>query len=71
MSIFWQQVIIGVVIALAVAFLVYHQIQKRRRKSACDSCQVRKAMIDSINKGSNKKGSNKIQRPDLPGYPKI
>lgn len=56
MGLFWQQIIIAIAVVAAISYLVYHQIQKRRRKAGCSSCPIRKT-IDEGRTGSAKNSS--------------
>lgn len=47
MSIFWQQLLIGVAIALSVLYLVIYYVRRRKRKSACSACPTLKTLKDN------------------------
>ena len=42
MSLTWQYILMGLILALALAFLVWHFIRGRRRRQACEDCALRK-----------------------------
>lgn len=42
MALLWQQIIIGLAVAAAVAYLVVRYIRKRREQSACANCTLMK-----------------------------
>ena len=48
MELFWQQIIIGVLVVGAVGYLVWHFVRKGRRKNACENCAVMKAAKKQI-----------------------
>ncbi|MFH1373487.1 MAG: hypothetical protein ABII79_06825 [bacterium] len=40
MDIFWQQVLVGVAVGLAVTYLIIRYVRRRRRQAGCASCPV-------------------------------
>ena len=67
MSIFWQNMIIGAAIAIAVVYVVDYEIRKRRKRAACASCQVLKAVEKRPQDRSGAESDNK----DSTGLSKI
>jgi len=46
MAIFWQQIIVIASVCLAVAYLVFHYVRRKRRKADCANCPTLKALQD-------------------------
>ncbi|MBD3404017.1 FeoB-associated Cys-rich membrane protein [candidate division GN15 bacterium] len=40
MDMFWQQVIIYAALAIAVGYLVFHYIRRRKKRCACGGCKA-------------------------------
>ena len=55
MSIFWQQIIIYAVLCLAVSYLIFYFIRRRKLKKNCDNCP--------LNKNINLKSEKQINKP--------
>ena len=46
----WQTVLVVAAIVVALAYLVWYQVRKRRQKSVCESCPAMLAMKESARK---------------------
>lgn len=54
----WQTVIVAVAFVVALAYLVWYQIRKRRKASACQSCPALRAMAESTGRRKPDVGSD-------------
>ncbi len=44
MDLLWQWIIIGIAIAGALGYLVFHFVRKRRNKTGCADCTLMQAL---------------------------
>ena len=51
MSLTWQYILMGLILALALGFLVWHFIRGRRQRKACGDCALRKMVQQPKNNG--------------------
>jgi uncharacterized membrane-anchored protein YhcB (DUF1043 family) len=48
--ILWQEIIIGLVIAVSVFYLIYRLVKKNKKETGCESCPAAKALSNPKNR---------------------
>lgn len=46
----WQEIIIGVVIAISTFYLIYRTVKKNKKETGCENCPAAKALSNSKNR---------------------